>query len=95
MMLKWYREGADVLRWPKFQDTDAWIVLIVATKHGAFYYENQPVPIPVECPYQAWGSGRDYAIGALDMGACAVRAVEAACKHDAGCGNGIDLLRVR
>lgn len=37
---------------------------------------------------------RDYAYGALAMGADAVRAVEVACEYDNGCGMGIDVLTI-
>lgn len=42
--------------------------------------------------FMAWGSGRDFAMGAMEMGASAYRAVEVAIRHSTGCGYGIDLF---
>lgn len=55
-------------------------------------FEDGPRPIILEVKQFAEGSGRDFAYGALAMGADARRAVEIACEHDRGCGGGIDVL---
>ena len=45
---------------------------------------------PIEVPdYAAIGSGSEYAVGAMYMGASALRAVEAAICHDSDSGGGI------
>ena len=38
--------------------------------------------VEFQAEYYAWGSGRDYALGAMAVGASADEAVEAACRHD-------------
>lgn len=43
----------------------------------------------LHAPYYAIGSGRDHALAAMAVGACAVKAVEAACKHDVWSGGPI------
>lgn len=93
-LFKWYEEGATEDKWPEFQkDNDRWAPLIIITPdRKIFRYERTPIPYEIEQSFYAFGSGRDYALGALHMGATAVQAVQAACTWDAGCGNGIDAL---
>ncbi len=94
-VLKWFEDGADETKYPECQkDKDRWVPLVVITpdKKILRYEGGDPVPYEIEQVYYAYGSGRDYAIGALAMGATAVQAVEAACQWDSGCGNGIDTL---
>jgi len=40
--------------------------------------------------FMAWGSGRDYAMGAMEMGADARRAVEVTNVHSTDCGFGVE-----
>jgi ATP-dependent HslUV protease subunit HslV len=47
----------------------------------------------MRAPYQAGGSGCDYAFGALAMGATAEQAVRAALVHETASGGPIDVLR--
>lgn len=92
-MARWFEEGADREKWPKCQDKDdTWCRLIVVNGLGAFFYERLPVEIRVEDSFMAWGSGRDFALGAMACGKSACEAVEVACKFDTGCGNGIDAI---
>lgn len=44
-------------------------------------------------PYYAIGCGRDYALGAMAVGACATQAVEAAIKHDTHCGGAVNYVK--
>lgn len=55
-------------------------------------YEREPHPFEIEEPFYAFGSGMDIAIGALAMGANAIKAVEIASRYSSHCGNGIDTL---
>lgn len=43
-------------------------------------------------PYYAWGSGADFALGAMAAGASALQAVEAAIKHCTTCGGPVRFL---
>lgn len=90
-LIAWYEKGAELGSWPAFQaDEKLWTRLIVADSSGARVYERQPYAVPVEDPFMAWGSGRDYAMGAMARGATAREAVEIAMRFDNGCGLGID-----
>ena len=44
----------------------------------------------IEDRFHAWGSGRDFAMGAMQVGVDAVEAVRVANRHCVSCGNGID-----
>ena len=91
----WYEAGSPVDKWPKFQEGDDWTRLIVASKEGVFTYEQVPKKVCVEDPFMAWGSGRDFAMGAMAMGADAEKAVLIANKHNIYCGKGVMSFRLR
>ena len=96
LLAQWYKNGAHAAQWPMFQsDKELWTRLIVVSCQGVKYYEIQPVAQMVEDPYMAWGSGRDYAMGALAMGASAVQAVEIASRFCVTCGGGVDVMPVK
>lgn len=76
---------------PACQNNDRWCRLIIADASGAATIEQEPVEIDVLEPFMAWGSGRDYALGAMAMGANARQAVVVACRFAFSCGLGIDV----
>lgn len=95
-MVEWYENGADPATFPASQKTDDWSRLIVVPAKGRpFTYETLPVKISANDKFQAWGSGRDFALGAMEMGASAVQAVKVATRFCARCGMGVDSFRVR
>lgn len=61
--------------------------------HGKLwlYEDNDPQPVKAK---EAWGSGRDFALGALSMGATAAEAVKIACKHSTTCGGKIHTFTI-
>ena len=94
-MTKWFEDGAKVENFPKHQeDNDKWIGMIVITPDNkVLKYERSPHPIDfTENRMLCLGCGRDFAFGALAMGADARKAVMIACLYDSGCGMGIDTL---
>lgn len=90
-MMDWYAKGADPDLFPESQKGQDWAVLVVAAKHGVKHFENVPVPVPSHGK-RAWGSGKDFAMGALQMGATAEQAVQAANAVCVSCGFGVDTL---
>ena len=89
----WWESGADPKEYPEVQKTDKWNFFYVITPdRKIFCYEQQPYPFQLEEKIIVCGCGRDYALGAMYMGADAVKAVEAACKYDIYSGCGIDTL---
>ena len=91
-LAKWYESGAAPSEWPDFQKGDKWSRLVVVEGGEAFTYEDLPIPIPVLGLFAAWGSGSDFALGALALGADARRAVEIASRFCVSCGMGVDAL---
>lgn len=90
-LAQWYFDGADKSKYPEFQkDKEDWCRLIVADTDGCRHYERTPYPLTVNDPYMAWGGGRDFAMGALAMGADARKAVEVTNLFSIGCGGGVD-----
>lgn len=91
----WWASGRKIDKWPnEFQkdenmQTTLWVIYPDKTVHC---YECTPFPIKVEDPWFAAGSGRDFAVGAMAMGADAKRAVEIAATHCISVGGGIDTL---
>jgi ATP-dependent protease HslVU (ClpYQ) peptidase subunit len=94
-MLEWYKNGADCEKYPKYQTTDDWVRLVVITKKGVFFYETTPNPVHSLDKKCAFGCGRDFALGAMEMGANAIKAVEIASKFSTDCGMGIDSFKIR
>ena len=87
-LLEWIKTG-NPDKWPVTQRTENWACLIVANWDGVIFYEREPFAQEVHEPFMAWGSGRDFAIGAMAMGANAKQAVEIANTFSTTCGNGI------
>jgi ATP-dependent protease HslVU (ClpYQ) peptidase subunit len=91
-LLNWYMGGCVVADFPEMcKSEDMSASLIVVTRDGIVRrFENGPYPIEYEDPLYADGSGRDFAYGAMKMGADARQAVEVACEFDVHCGRGVD-----
>lgn len=90
----WYEKGRlQHSPYPEFQNSsDRWCRLIVADGSGVVYFEQAPIEIPVLEKFAAWGSGRDYALGAMAMGATAQQAVEVTNRLAIHCGIGVDVF---
>ena len=88
----WVLAGAEPDKFPK-SETDEHTAVWVINRNGTIVkFENSPFGIVYLDKVFAEGSGRDFALGAMFMGADAVTAVEAACTYDIYCGGGIDTL---
>ena len=95
-MLAWVQAGEKAADIPATQrDRDKFAAAMVIRPNGEVWkYEDTPHPYRVEDKVFAIGSGRDFALAAMDLGLNSVRAVEVACARDQNCGNGIDTLRL-
>lgn len=95
-MMRWFEHGADPEKIPECQkDKDRYAYILVITPDKKIMrYEQDCLPYEIEEEKYAIGCGRDYALGAMAMGADAKRAVEIASMFDNGCGDGIDTLRI-
>lgn len=96
VMSQWFRDGARPEDYPEWQrDEERWCRLIVVRQGmPVLTFEAFHIPIEINGPF-AWGAGRDYALGALFLGAFAGDAVRAACKWSDSCGIGVASFDLR
>lgn len=93
-LLAWFNGARDPAAWPRVQDAEDEGSVIHFTRDGVFVYGGNGCGVgePVEDPFIAFGSGRDYAMAAMHLGKSPREAVEIACLFDINCGCGIDVL---
>lgn len=91
---QWYSEGANPKHWPKCQEGDNFARFIVMRNGKLWEYEQLPIAQPVMSHPAAWGSGRDLSLGAMAMGADAVKAVEVAAQYSTSVGMGVDSYHI-
>jgi ATP-dependent HslUV protease subunit HslV len=88
-LMTWFLNGHIDQTFPNGNLADLFVVhkgsSTLLRYHGSPYPEEY-IDIKV-----AFGSGKDYAFGALAMGATAAQAVEVACKFSTTCGHGVDV----
>lgn len=95
ILLWWFENGAKPEEWPDPHTSDDDIdtsMLVVSPEGKVMFYERFPIPIVMENEYFSIGSGRDFALAAMELGHNPEKAVEIACKLDAFSGNGIDVI---
>ena len=69
--------------------------IVIDVTGDAFLYFDKLVPIPLEKGRQwAFGSGGEFAMGAMAMGVSAALAVEIATKLDVNTGLGVDVIEI-
>ncbi len=94
-MREWYLRGCIPDQFPTEQTlTDRWCEFIVATPDGLFRYERSHIPIEHGRNKCAFGYGKDFAYGAMAMGATAEQAAHVACKFSPHCGMGVDVFNL-
>jgi 20S proteasome alpha/beta subunit len=84
--------GMDPDKRPTIDETS----VVIVDKKGKASWLTVPWlrPVAILEPFCAGGSGSDFALGAMEAGLGAKRAVEIAMKFDKMSGNGVDSLRV-
>ena len=89
-MREWYKNGASPLSFPSTQRVlDTMCNFIVVDKTGLHRYEQTHIPIDHGFKICAFGQGKDFAYGALAMGATAEQAATIANKFSIHCGMGV------
>ena len=84
--IQWYKSGSNPHHTPmcSFND-DNQGNLIVVQKDGTGFIYSKAMPYPARIgKLDAWGSGSEFAIGAMMHGATAIEAVEIAIKANSG-----------
>jgi hypothetical protein len=88
VMRSWYEAGAVPAEFPVTQRIGVpWCQLIVVDHRGLKRYDREPVPIDHEHHKCAFGAGKDFAYGALAVGATAELAVHAVSQFVPDCGH--------
>lgn len=95
LMRDWYLNGADPSKFPREQKGRDWCEFIVVGIDGLVRYEQSHVPIDHGKYKSAFGSGRDFAYGAMAAGADAKEAALIACEFSNMCGAGFDVYSWR
>lgn len=88
-MREWYKRGAIADGLPPSQLSPNWCHFIVVTASGLYRYEQGPHSIYHGFNLCAFGEGKDFALGAMEMEADAARAVEVCNKLSPYCGLGV------
>ena len=93
---EWYRTGSSKNKFPipsRSNRVSLTAQLIVVNEtDGLIVYEGTPHPIVRGFIPCAFGDGKDFAMGALSMGASSVEAVAVANEHSLHCGKGVTEL---
>lgn len=76
-VIDWYVAGADPANAPKVSDDDTWTLVVLTPAGITTFCSKRPYPEMWPAP-QAWGSGSEYALGAMHAGRNAYQAVEIA-----------------
>ena len=91
----WVEAGADPAQYPPGL-SDGCVVWMFSRKFKTPMIQHGNVPYFVPTPWRhAIGSGREYAMGAMDMGASAQDAIKVASRHDLSTGGKITMINVR
>ena len=92
-LLHWFREGRDITKYPEFQTEDDNLGAMFIDKESRIWqYGKGAQPLLIEEPFDAIGSGRDYALALMSVGYSASKAVEITSKLCVSCGKGVDTL---
>jgi ATP-dependent protease HslVU (ClpYQ) peptidase subunit len=89
MFADWVRGGQQADDKPKVDELS-----VLMIKHGKILYYTYPHLYPIEIDRATWavGSGADYALGAMAMGADALQAIAVASELDVNTGLGVDSM---
>lgn len=88
--LEWYKAGSKG-RKPKVGKDFRMLKL---TKEGLHLIDHDLVWVKIDAPFYAIGSGAQFAVGAMEMGATPAKAIEIAMKHDSYTGGSITTLEL-
>lgn len=77
------------------QDSDDYPITVLVVKGKKMWMaDGVGFPYEVTAPYTAIGSGRQFALGAMAMGADAQKAIQVAAKHDIYTGGRVKVLKL-
>lgn len=91
-MAEWYLAGAKVEEFPPIVLVKRDAELVIIDSRGVRRYEASPYAVDHGKTKCAFGGGRDFAYGALAMGATSVEAARIACEFSPVCAGPIHLF---
>lgn len=91
-VIDWLDRGGHPADFPKAQREDGWSLVLVVAHGRIMRIEQGPIPIMIDGPYAAAGSGAEFALAAMASGKSAAEAILVAADMDTGTGGGIDIL---
>lgn len=95
-VVAWLNAGAKPEAKPKLPEEDGSDLLLVTPKGVAFWLTWPFLRrVQINEPFAAVGSGGEFALGAMAMGAKARRAVQVAMRFDPHTGKGINVIKVK
>lgn len=94
-VVKWYQDGQSEIEWPKVQETDDYASVLLIKDGKLYEFEQLPIPQEVKFSPRAWGSGAPYALGAMAMGADAIKAVKVTAQICNTVGLGVDFFTLK
>lgn len=101
-MFKWFEDGANPADAPPcMRNKDDWVAFLAVTPDKrVLKYEKSPIPMDFteaaeNDGWYVFGSGRDFAIGALAAGADIHTALDITARFCSGCGRGYDVVSLQ
>lgn len=93
--LRWWQGGCDGDP-PEFTENEieCGIGGILVTEKGIFALQDGIIPLEIDAPFFAIGSGAEYAIAAMSLGKTPEEAVKEASKHDIYTSDEVDVVAV-
>ena len=92
-MREWFLDGRKRDAFPVIQTTHP-CHFIVVNKGGLYRYEDHPLPIEHGRNQCAFGEGKDFAYGALAMGATSQQSVTIANQFSTHCGMSVEVFEI-
>ena len=93
VFVRWFRSGRPDKR-PKIPN-DKFDALVLFPDGTMAIFDNRLIQIEVTSEFFAIGSGREVALGAMEVGATAAQAAAAAVKWSSGCGGRVVTRRLK
>lgn len=91
-MREWFKDGAVPEAFPTLTSKSE--LIVVRRDTGLWLYEGVPYPLHCGLSPRAFGHGKDFAYGAIAMGATAQQAVEASNMFCLHCGKGVEVFNL-
>lgn len=97
VLVQWHKDGADPGKMPVLGGAENWSLLVLDRYEGqlrmVLYWKDAPYPQIIDPPF-GFGSGGEFATGAMDAGASPQEAVAIAIRRSTSCGGAIQVVDI-